>query len=75
MLFFTTIWAIAIISCFSMRRIRNELHYVNNILANKKFMTIYTCVFVIIAVEKLLECPMGIVTHLHSQHDDPYYKF
>ena len=49
-IYFISSWAITLINCFSMRRISNELLYVNNILANKRFMTVYTWSFTIISI-------------------------
>ena len=55
-----SMWAIAIINCFSMKRIRNELLQVNNILADKKFMTLYTYCFSAMAILQLILAPMEL---------------
>ena len=57
-LWFISIWAIALINCFSMRRISNELLNVNNILASKKFMAIYVSIFSTAAILTLIVFPL-----------------
>ena len=60
LLWFISIWAIALINCFSMRRISNELLNVNNILASKKFMAIYVSIFSTAAILTLIVFPLAI---------------
>ena len=74
MLYLVGLWTIALINCFSMRRISSELHYVNNILANKKFMAMYTYCFTAIAISKLIDTPvyLNMLVHVDLEQDTIY---
>ena len=73
-LYLVGLWTIALINCFSMRRLSSELLYVNNVLANKKFMTLYTCCFTALAITKLIETPvyLNMLVHIELQQDTIY---
>ena len=76
LLWFFSTWAIALMNCFSMRRINSELHQVNNIRTNKKFMALYVGIFFTAAVVSLV---LGPLEYSENVQEDPtndgYYRF